>query len=237
MIGKHDILKLGRMKFKIKEFRTETDYFSADEVDDGPNAEFSEVKNVEPCPEEEKDQICRFCWMEAETEDNPKIKACKCEGSVKYIHFLCLKQWLESKMTTKYTDNHHTLSWKQFECELCKMHFAYSFKYKGAIWNLVEWKRPEDSTTPYIILESLDIEKNSSRIIHTVMINEQKNKFSLGRGHESDLRINDISVSRLHAHLEYKDGSFVLVDCRSKFGTLALHKGNIQLEVDQPKTL
>ena len=175
--------------------------------------------------------------MEAETEDNPKIKACKCEGSVKYIHFKCLKQWLESKMTTKNTENHHTLSWKQFECELCKMHFAYSFKYKGEIWNLVDWKRPDDKHTPYIILESLDIEKNSSRIIHTVMVNEQKSKFSLGRGHESDLRINDISVSWLHAKLEYKDGRFVLIDCRSKFGTLALLKDDVHLEVDKAQTL
>lgn len=84
--------------------------------------------------------------------------------------------------------------------------------------------RPEDETTPYIILESLDLEKNASRIIHTVMANDHKSKFSLGRGHESDLRINDISVSRLHAHLEYKSESgWTLVDCRSKFGTLALY--------------
>jgi len=46
----------------------------------------------------------------------------------------------------------------------------------------------------------------------------------MGRGHESDLRINDISVSRLHAIIKYKDGRFLLEDNTSKFGTLVLIK-------------
>lgn len=46
----------------------------------------------------------------------------------------------------------------------------------------------------------------------------------MGRGHESDLRINDISVSRLHAMVKYKEGKFLLEDNISKFGTLVLIK-------------
>jgi pSer/pThr/pTyr-binding forkhead associated (FHA) protein len=46
----------------------------------------------------------------------------------------------------------------------------------------------------------------------------------MGRGHDSDLRINDISVSRLHAMVKYKDGRFLLEDNMSKFGTLVLIK-------------
>ena len=46
--------------------------------------------------------------------------------------------------------------------------------------------------------------------------------FKMGRGHESDLRINDISVSRLHAMIKYKNGKFFLEDNVSKFGTLVL---------------
>ena len=46
--------------------------------------------------------------------------------------------------------------------------------------------------------------------------------FKMGRGHESDLRINDISVSRLHAMIKYKNGKFLLEDNVSKFGTLVL---------------
>lgn len=88
-------------------------------------------------------------------------------------------------------------------------------------------KRPEDETTPYIILESLNSEKNSSRTIHTVVIKSDKREFHLGRGHDSDLRINDISVSRRHASLEYREDGFYIVDFQSKFGTLVLHSDNV----------
>ena len=48
--------------------------------------------------------------------------------------------------------------------------------------------------------------------------------FKLGRGHESDLRINDISVSRCHAKIKLEKGKFMLEDNTSKFGTLVLVK-------------
>lgn len=79
------------------------------------------------------------------------------------------------------------------------MPYPYCFLYKEKRWNLVDLKRPDDTETPYIILESLNSEKNSSRTIHTVVIKTDKRVFQLGRGHDSDLRINDISVSRRHA--------------------------------------
>jgi pSer/pThr/pTyr-binding forkhead associated (FHA) protein len=81
--------------------------------------------------------------------------------------------------------------------------------------------------TPYIILESLNSEKNSSRTIHTVVIKSEKREFQMGRGHDSDLRINDISVSRRHASLEYRDDGFYVVDFQSKFGTLVLLSDNV----------
>lgn len=108
--------------------------------------------------------------------------------------------------------------------------------FKGKRWNLVDLKRPTDKDTPYIILESLNSEKNSSRTIHTVIINTDRNTFSLGRGHDSDLRINDISVSRKHANLEYKDGSFYFVDLKSKFGTLALLSQDVELVEQNSQT-
>lgn len=106
----------------------------------------------------------------------------------------------------------------------------------GKRWNLVDLKRPSDTDTPYIILESLNSEKNSSRTIHIVTINTDKTVFSLGRGHDSDLRINDISVSRKHANIEYKDGKFMFVDLKSKFGTLALLSDDVELALDNSQT-
>jgi hypothetical protein len=45
-------------------------------------------------------------------------------------------------------------------------------------------------------------------------------EFKVGRGHDSDIRVSDISVSRFHARIRYQDGKFLLEDNTSKFGTL-----------------
>merc|ERR1712195_370619 len=87
--------------------------------------------------------------------------------------------------------------------------------------NLVQYEKPEGN---YLVLESLNQEKNTSRIIHIIRPSELKDCFKLGRGHESDLRINDISVSRCHAKIKFSNGKFQLEDNTSKFGTLVLVK-------------
>lgn len=235
IIKKHDILKLGRMKFKVKEFMTENEYFEGEHIEPSPHQGFEELHEVQAADSE--DIMCRFCWIGEQTEDNPIIGSCRCAGSIKYIHFNCLKLWLESKVSKKNdTDCHSTLNWKNFECELCKLPYPYTFMFKGKRWNLVDLKRPTDKDTPYIILESLNSEKNSSRTIHTVIINTDRTSFSLGRGHDSDLRINDISVSRKHASLEYKDGKFYFIDLKSKFGTLALLSSDVELVEQNSQT-
>lgn len=122
-------------------------------------------------------------------------------------------------------------SWKQFECEICKKPYPYVFKSNGRKYRLVDVDVPEDRT--FLWLESLTFEKNSSRMVHLVMPDKEKNSFKLGRGHESDVRVSDISVSRCHAILKYdSDHQFYLEDNLSKFGTLVLAKQAIELEQD-----
>jgi len=77
-------------------------------------------------------------------------------------------------------------------------------------------------TESFILLESLIHERNTSRIVSIIMPDETKNIFKLGRGHESDVRIYDISVSRLHAQLRCTKDGYFIEDNNSKFGTLAL---------------
>ena len=70
-----------------------------------------------------------------------------------------------------------------------------------------------------------------------VMPNQTKSTFKLGRGHESDLRITDISVSRLHALLKCTKDGFILEDNNSKFGTLILERGPVKLEPEVKKVV
>lgn len=79
------------------------------------------------------------------------------------------------------------------------------------------------------MLETLSNEANAARMIHMLLPTNEKNQFRLGRGHEADLRVTDISVSRLHAVLSCKSNGYYIEDSTSKFGTLAL---TTQAELD-----
>jgi hypothetical protein len=54
----------------------------------------------------------------------------------------------------------------------------------------------------------------------------------MGRGHESEVRVNDISVSRCHAILKYQPDGIYIEDNRSKFGTLVLLKEAYPLQLE-----
>jgi len=58
----------------------------------------------------------------------------------------------------------------------------------------------------------------------------EDNQIKIGRGHECDLRENDISVSRLHAFIKYQEGQFLIFDNNSKFGTLILLRKDFNIE-------
>lgn len=44
---------------------------------------------------------CKVCWDTTSTVENPLLNSCKCDGSVRYIHYECLKMWLKQKMVKK----------------------------------------------------------------------------------------------------------------------------------------
>lgn len=78
-------------------------------------------------------------------------------------------------------------------------------------------------TKPYIILESLNrthIEGGKDeRCLHLISAKEQS-PIKIGRGHQCEIRLTDISVSRAHAQIIFKNDQFYIKDQKSKFGTL-----------------
>jgi pSer/pThr/pTyr-binding forkhead associated (FHA) protein len=71
----------------------------------------------------------------------------------------------------------------------------------------------------YLILEGACEKSKSVMIIQNVALDGIK----LGRGHECEIRITDISVSRNHAlikHISGPNGGFYIFDNKSKFGSL-----------------
>lgn len=96
-IKKFDAIKLGRVRFRVKDFRCEQMNLTPKEL---YNQELKEAITVKTSTDfakvgEEAVQ-CRFCWDGQESDDNPLILACKCAGSVGYIHYECLKNWIKT---------------------------------------------------------------------------------------------------------------------------------------------
>lgn len=179
-----------------------------------------------------EERNCRFCWCNEETVENPLILACKCKGSVGLIHFFCLKNWIQTQKSVKeFGENVTSYFWKKFECEICKQYYPYIFKSKDLLFKLIDIAYPANKEN-FILLESMPIDKNTSRMIHLLTVTPNKQEFKLGRGHESEVRINDISVSRCHAILKYKEDGFYIEDNNSKFGTIALVRDHLPLELE-----
>jgi E3 ubiquitin-protein ligase DOA10 len=64
--------------------------------------------------------LCRICLGEEEEGHNELMSPCKCDGTMKYIHILCLKEWLNSKKLVYNGERVKSYFWKALECELCK---------------------------------------------------------------------------------------------------------------------
>lgn len=222
------MIKLGRVKFRIKDFKCEQMDLTPEEL---YLQELKEAKPVITLDENNHQGSCRFCWGNESTLENPCIVPCKCSGSVGFIHFECLKNWLGTKLQKKESDHLISMYWKTFECEICKQAYPYLFKVGGTVYKLVDVQQPTRSGH-YLVMESLPLEKNTSRTIHILGFSEEKQTFNMGRGHESEVRVNDISVSRCHAIIKYQPDGMYIEDNRSKFGTLVLLKDSHPLELE-----
>jgi pSer/pThr/pTyr-binding forkhead associated (FHA) protein len=92
-----------------------------------------------------------------------------------------------------------------------------------------------------VILESINsIKENQYPLSVHILLFCENDYFILvdfliiqGRGHDSDVRISDISVSRVHSKIFLQDNKLYLEDCGSKFGTLVLAKDQLEITESQ----
>ena len=188
----------------------------------------------EPKPEQsyidkenqKKGKICRICLSgEEDSEKNPLICPCICKGSMKYIHYYCLKNWLNLKIESELgfgsdTETQQptiTYSTNDISCELCKTQLPDYIKHKENIYN-VSFYKPKYNK--FIVLESIRDDDRRVKFIHIIPLNK-KQIVKIGRLNNCDLSLPDFSISKLHCCI-YIEKEQLFLENNSKYGTKVL---------------
>ena len=211
---------LGKSKFKFK-----NNYENLIMNTKGEIEESKEENNSNP----EKRDICRICFTSESESDSPLLTLCKCSGDSKFVHLNCLSHWFKIKSDVFDSSNNifKKITINTLECEICKekfpeMAFDLNNKKPYEIYN------PEYFITSlsdlyhnYAIFESFEL-INQRKIIYIISF-DTKNSITIGRSQSSDMKITDVTISRIHSILlRTRDNKLMIKDANSKFGTLIL---------------
>ena len=165
-------------------------------------------------------RCCRICYLEEETDSNPLIQPCLCSGSLKYIHLDCLKKWIGTRNWTRVENNENVCIYliKEIDCELCKNKLPDYIRHKNKLYKIIEFKIDFKN---YISFENLTLDKQKNKFIYVINLDKKKD-IKIGRGHEANIILSDISVSRVHCVLNVYNKNVYLQDNEAKYGTLVL---------------
>lgn len=219
-LTENDILKLGRFKFRVRqmvcdETGSTQPQLRLDDLQPGPMCKAStDAAAARSAP-------CRICLLEGAGEDgeenDPLIRPCQCKGSIEFVHLGCLRHWIKGRLSLSDKPS-GSYFYKALTCELCRTLYPAYIDTGSGRETLVEVPQTK---APFIVLENMvrDSQQHTSRGLHVISLADNK-LLKLGRGHESDIRIADVSISRCHATVRFQRGHFILEDNNSKFGTL-----------------
>ena len=184
-------------------------------------------------------KICRICFIaEEDSIKNPLLCPCICKGSMKYIHYLCLKNWLNLKVESEIGNHRNiyqdqptiTYSTNDISCELCKAKLPDYIRHNGKIFNVLFYKPKYDK---FIVFESIRDDNNRTKFIHIIPL-VKKNLIKIGRLNSCDLSLPDISISRVHCCV-YIEGGQLFMENNSKYGTrILIQNSNLTMSSSFP---
>ena len=129
-----------------------------------------------------------------------------------------------SKAVKKSNVNCTTYSWKSLKCDICKEELPLTIPFEGRKYEIFSLPKPNSN---YIILQDFRRQKYD-HIVHILV--DSNAPLLIGRSADTDLKINDVSVSRSHAVINCYKNIFYLKDCGSKFGSLIILKRPLIIE-------
>jgi hypothetical protein len=242
------IFKIGKLKFKIIETKlwnrnkTKLEVEASQTIKKDEEVRFSKKKiDVTQQVEElqlfkkenpDKEITCRYCFLDSIADDkfdDLLIIPCKCDGGSKYVHLICLKNWIQSKIVGTNSNNVAKYCWDEVKCEVCKQEWPMVVVYKDQYRQLITIEKPD---YPYIIAENFNPHSDEKSVLSLILGNEDQ-KIKVGRGNICDFKLVEDSISRTHAFIEFEDNQFVIKDNLSKFGTFVRLEEDYSIQYEQ----
>ena len=229
-----DSIKLGRQTLIIKEIQIDGIKLRNTNISDLLNYKKTINKTINTSFQEKnknKKKLCRVCYADESEIQSPLINPCKCTGSLKYIHLSCLQHWIKTRTQFHMSLNENFISYSfcQCYCELCKEAYPDFMKCDSNYYQILDFS--ENKFNNYIKFETIP-EKSYKNTKNIYIVNfDNKNTINIGRSHDSDLRITDVTVSRTHCKItKTEKNELILEDSHSKFGTLiSFHMMKVQI--------
>eukprot|EP00927_Polykrikos_kofoidii_P071129 TRINITY_DN67456_c0_g1_i1.p1 TRINITY_DN67456_c0_g1~~TRINITY_DN67456_c0_g1_i1.p1 ORF type:complete len:585 (-),score=83.52 TRINITY_DN67456_c0_g1_i1:90-1844(-) len=190
------------------------------------------------------DVPCQPVVQSQDDEEDPLILApCMCRGAAQHVHLGCLRQWLTSRFSVESWGSRY-ISFKPPGCEICMTEFPVTIQAPGSsspVPLLPKQPMLPKIPPPFIVLS---IPKSSgddrSRPFGERFVfapGDSDAVLRIGRAREAELRVSDVTVSRVHATIAAVDGDFMLRDNNAKFQTLVLPRGPNALQDERGKAL
>jgi len=191
----------------------------------------SESSDGAPAP------VCRICLSEDGAAAGDCLLApCQCRGSIAHVHLGCLRHWAQSRLSVKESSADGGYTHRPQACELCKSPLPAYVRHNNAaeLEPLVDVPKTQP---PFVVLETVTRDPrhpNQRGTLHVVSLAGGQT-LTFGRDRESSVRITDGSISRHHASMRYDtcSRSFILQDCKSKFGTLLAMRKRCDLRLSE----
>ena len=181
------------------------------------NSSISSQKNSSSRP------TCRICYLLNSDMDNPLISPCNCNGSMKYIHYKCLKNCIEANLIKKKEEYYKYYYWKNYCCEICQKEYPKYLKIKELLYPLIDLEINYSSyiTCDYSLYDDAK-KKTIKKGILVIKIQDDDNEdiITIGRAQNNRVSLKDISVSRTHCNIIKRKNKLYLSDKGSKFGSL-----------------
>lgn len=120
IIRENSILRFGRCVFKVNKLK-----INENNLEENDNNQNDLIKScLFDSSIIDSTICCRYCFNDLNDEDkieNPLVSLCKCKGGSRYIHYKCVKQWMNLKLNIKESKNVKNFYFKSFNCEICKV--------------------------------------------------------------------------------------------------------------------